>query len=175
MADPLYEWKSDEHSTLAVPSTFDTKPGFDTPLPSSSGNSDHGDVASAEKGMATLEPEISPRNVHGFKWAFAVSSVLASTFLFALDNTIVADVQPAIIESFGEVNKLPWLSVAFLVAAAGTNLVWSVYLVPDIQLGDSADDIPGERCLLNLMPKFSILSMSSSSRRDRPSAAHPTR
>lgn len=128
MANQHHDLKSDGQTTLAVPSALgDTKSGFDTPLPSSSGNSEHGDAALAEKGSVMLEPEPSPRNVHGFKWVFAVSSVLASTFLFALDNTIVADVQPAIVERFGEVNKLPWLSVAFLVAAAGTNLVWLVH------------------------------------------------
>ena len=34
-----------------------------------------------------------PRKIHGFKWACAVLSVLAVTFLFALDNTIVADIR----------------------------------------------------------------------------------
>lgn len=127
----------DEKSTLEIPSApgDKTKPGLDTPVPSSSGNSEHGDPAFAEKGLKSSGPEPSPRNVHGFKWVFAVCSVLASTFLFALDNTIVADVQPAIVERFGEVNKLPWLSVAFLVAAAGTNLVWSVYPVPSNEAG----------------------------------------
>lgn len=116
--------KQSEKTMLEVPNASGSRAqsDADTPLPSSL-NSDHGDVASAEKGLEVVE-EPSPRDVHGFKWAFAVSSVLASTFLFALDNTIVADVQPAILKRFGEVNKLPWLSVAFLVAAAGTNLVW---------------------------------------------------
>ena len=68
--------------------------------------------------------ETAPRNIHGIKWALAVSSVLISTFLFALDNTIVADIQPAIVNDFGEVSKLSWLSVSFLVAAIGTNLFW---------------------------------------------------
>ncbi|KAL6716469.1 hypothetical protein ACLMJK_006036 [Lecanora helva] len=88
----------------------------------SSSSSENG--AEAEKGTPSADPEIPQRDIHGIKWAFAVFSVLASTFLFAIDNTIVADIQPAIIERFGDVNKLPWLSVAFLVAAAGTNLVW---------------------------------------------------
>jgi hypothetical protein len=55
-------------------------------------SSDHGDVAYAEKGIAVSDNAPSPRNVHGIRWAVAVLSVLASTFLFALDNTIVADV-----------------------------------------------------------------------------------
>jgi hypothetical protein len=45
-------------------------------------------------------------------------------FLFALDQTIVADVQPNIIAQFGSIDKLPWLSVAFLLATASTNLFW---------------------------------------------------
>ncbi|KAK4691486.1 MFS transporter, DHA2 family, glioxin efflux transporter, partial [Lecanoromycetidae sp. Uapishka_2] len=118
--------QDNEKKMLEVPnaavSGTGTQSGDGTPLPSSQ-NSTHGDPALAEKGLEPVE-EPSPRDVHGIKWVFAVMAVLASTFLFALDNTIVADVQPAIVERFGEVNKLPWLSVAFLVAAAGTNLVW---------------------------------------------------
>ena len=85
--------------------------------------SDVGDAASAEK---AIEPETPkpPRDVTGFAWALAVSSILATTFLFALDNTITADVQPAIIHRFGSITKLPWLSAAFFLAAAGTNLFW---------------------------------------------------
>lgn len=133
MGDQSDATRLDEKSALEVPSALgdNTKSRSDSPLPSSSGNSELGDPAVAEKGLDISTPEPSPRNVHGFKWGFAVASVLASTFLFALDNTIVADVQPAIVERFGAVTKLPWLSVAFLVAAAGTNLVWSVSPTPN--------------------------------------------
>ena len=55
---------------------------------------------------------------------FAVIAILSSVFLFALDQTIVADVQPSIIAEFGSINKLPWLSVAFLLGTASTNLLW---------------------------------------------------
>ncbi|KAL8684593.1 MAG: hypothetical protein Q9224_006249, partial [Gallowayella concinna] len=82
------------------------------------------DPALAEKAEGPAAKQKPPRDVHGFLWILVVLSVLSSTFLFALDNTIVADVQPAIIERFHSIEKLPWLSVAFLVAAAGTNLVW---------------------------------------------------
>lgn len=54
----------------------------------------------------------------------AVTAILSSVFLFALDQTIVADVQPNIIAQFGSIEKLPWLSVAFLLATASTNLLW---------------------------------------------------
>ena len=77
-----------------------------------------------EKGSPPPEVQKSPRDIHGFKWGLAVLAVLSSTFLFALDNTIVADVQPAIIAQFGSITKLAWLSASFLLAAASTNLVW---------------------------------------------------
>ena len=111
--------KVDQNSPRSIsPAVSDHTPKDGPP---SSGSSDNG--AEVEK-AAPAEQQKPPRDVHGIKWVFAVASVLASTFLFALDNTIVADIQPAIIKNFGEVNKLPWLAVAFLVAAAGTNLVW---------------------------------------------------
>ncbi|KAA8644348.1 hypothetical protein EYZ11_001643 [Aspergillus tanneri] len=70
------------------------------------------------------EPAPLPRKVTGFKWVLVIFSILSAIFLFALDNTIVADVQPKIIDSFGEINKLPWISVAFALGAVSVNLVW---------------------------------------------------
>ncbi|KAI9794009.1 MAG: hypothetical protein M1816_006634 [Peltula sp. TS41687] len=70
----------------------------------------------------SVEPP--PRKVMGIVWGLVVAAILSSTFLFALDNTIVADVQPQIIGRFGQIGKLPWLSVAFLLGAVSTNLIW---------------------------------------------------
>ncbi|KAL8753098.1 MAG: hypothetical protein Q9184_005521 [Pyrenodesmia sp. 2 TL-2023] len=95
-------------------------PGTVTP----SGTSNFSDPALAEKAIEPAQEQKPPRDVHGVIWVLVVLSILSSTFLFALDNTIVADVQPAIVERFGSIEKLPWLSVAFLVSAAATNLVW---------------------------------------------------
>tara|TARA_R110002060_G_scaffold73820_1_gene82830 strand:+ start:92 stop:715 length:624 start_codon:yes stop_codon:yes gene_type:complete len=68
--------------------------------------------------------EAPPRDITGWKWIVVVLSILSSTFLFALDNTIVADIQPVIVRQFDSVSKLSWLSVSFLIGAAATNLVW---------------------------------------------------
>lgn len=57
-------------------------------------------------------------------WVIIILSILSSVFLFALDNTIVADIQPKIIERFNGIEKLPWLSVAFALGAGSVNLVW---------------------------------------------------
>jgi MFS family permease len=77
-----------------------------------------------EKHQPEPEREAPPRDISGIKWAIVVLSILSSTFLFALDNTIVADIQPVIVEHFDSVGKLSWLSVAFLIGAAATNLIW---------------------------------------------------
>ncbi|KAK4861978.1 hypothetical protein LT330_003116 [Penicillium expansum] len=64
--------------------------------------------------------ETSPRPIHGWKWAIAYASMISTTFLFALDNTIVADIQPVVLDLFGEVSLLPWIGVGF---ALGTMCV----------------------------------------------------
>ncbi|EYE92423.1 putative MFS drug efflux transporter [Aspergillus ruber CBS 135680] len=54
-----------------------------------------------------------PRKVQGFAWFLVVVSILSSIFLYALDNTIVADILPAMINDFSSVDQLGWLSVGF--------------------------------------------------------------
>ncbi|XDG04599.1 hypothetical protein ABKA04_004214 [Annulohypoxylon sp. FPYF3050] len=68
--------------------------------------------------------EAPPRDVTGWKWYMVMTAILFSIFLYALDNTVVADIQSIIIKDLGEVDKLSWLSVAFLLTATATNLVW---------------------------------------------------
>ena len=81
-----------------------------------------------EKGPEPVQEEKPPRDVTGVAWILVVLSILISTFLFALDNTIVADIQPAIVDRFGAITKLPWLSAAFFLSAAGTNLFWYAHI-----------------------------------------------
>ncbi|KAL5040885.1 hypothetical protein BDW71DRAFT_213607 [Aspergillus fruticulosus] len=66
----------------------------------------------------------SYRTFKPVSWFLIVFSLLAALFLFALDNTIVANVQPDIIDTLGEIEKLPWISVAFAVGAIATDLPW---------------------------------------------------
>ncbi|KAL8729269.1 MAG: hypothetical protein Q9166_004890 [cf. Caloplaca sp. 2 TL-2023] len=76
-------------------------------------------------GISTPDEKASPaRHVHGWKWVIVVISILSSTFLFSLDNTIVADVQPAIFKRFGEIETLSWLGVSFALGSAATILPW---------------------------------------------------
>jgi hypothetical protein len=82
--------------------------------------------APAATATATATEPASPREFHGISWVLVIVSILCSTFLFGLDNTIAADVQPAIIERFNSVNKISWVSVAFMMGAGSTNLFWYV-------------------------------------------------
>ncbi|KAB8542086.1 hypothetical protein FH972_025549 [Carpinus fangiana] len=50
--------------------------------------------------------------------------MLSATFLFSLDNTIVADVQAVVSEDLGEIDKLSWLGVAFVLASSSTIITW---------------------------------------------------
>ena len=58
------------------------------------------------------------------QWLLIVATVLSSTFLFSLDNTIVADIQSPVVEKFGEIGKLSWLGVAFVLASSSTLVTW---------------------------------------------------
>lgn len=103
----------------------DTSPIFaNNSLPDSTKPEPDGSLT--ERGPETIEPPVSPRPVKGILWALVVVAVLSSTFLFSLDNTVVADVQPIIVRQFGSVNKLTWLSVGYLLGATTTNLLWYV-------------------------------------------------
>jgi hypothetical protein len=77
-------------------------------------------------GISSAPP---PRGMRRVTWLAVVLSLLASLFLFALDNTIVADVQPNIVYTLGEVEKLPWIAVSFALGCVSTNLIWYVPIV----------------------------------------------
>ncbi|RYO89604.1 hypothetical protein DL766_000436 [Monosporascus sp. MC13-8B] len=79
-------------------------------------------------------PEVGERSIHGFKWILTVVAILASTFLFALDTTVVADIQPNIIQSLGGFEKFTWLGSAFVLPSASLVLIWSkAYSLFDIK------------------------------------------
>ncbi|KAI0881670.1 major facilitator superfamily domain-containing protein [Annulohypoxylon maeteangense] len=87
-------------------------------------NEKYGDILPSSGEDEQQVKETPPRDVTGWKWYMAITAILFSIFLYALDNTVVADIQSIIIKDLGEVDKLSWLSVAFLLTATATNLVW---------------------------------------------------
>ncbi|KAL8836061.1 MAG: hypothetical protein Q9176_006518 [Flavoplaca citrina] len=69
----------------------------------------------AEKALHTPpqqeEKDTQVRQITGFRWFLFLSSILTGLFIYALDNTIVADIVPVIVNEFNGVENLPWLSV----------------------------------------------------------------
>ncbi|KAI9665525.1 MAG: hypothetical protein M1831_001667 [Alyxoria varia] len=57
-------------------------------------------------------------------WIIFIASIVSSPFLFGFDLVVVGNVQPQIVEELGEINKLPWISVAYALAAMATTLFW---------------------------------------------------
>jgi len=51
-----------------------------------------------------------------------VFSILIGLFFFALDNTIVADIQPVVVEQLDAVDKVTWLATAFMIPSAALML-----------------------------------------------------
>ncbi|KAL8818504.1 MAG: hypothetical protein Q9191_007928 [Dirinaria sp. TL-2023a] len=81
--------------------------------------------STGEKGSeGSTELHTPPRQIRGIKWLIVVSSILSTTFLFSLDNTVVADIQPQIIKRFDNISKLPWLGAAFALGSAASILPW---------------------------------------------------
>ncbi|KAI0879968.1 MFS general substrate transporter [Annulohypoxylon maeteangense] len=63
------------------------------------------------------KPEDTERTIRGLKWFFAYSSLLSTVLFYALDGTIVADIQPSIIDTFGDTGKLSWIGVGMFLGA----------------------------------------------------------
>lgn len=77
---------------------------------------------------SSVRASATVRGLKPWSWFLVVFALLAALFLFALDNTIVANVQENIIYTLGGIDKLPWISVAFALGAVATNLFWYMFL-----------------------------------------------
>ncbi|KAA8649621.1 uncharacterized protein ATNIH1004_002292 [Aspergillus tanneri] len=91
----------------------------DSQTPSSNSQISKGRESSDE------EPQKEVRMITGFKWILVVTAILSSHMLFALDNTIVANIQPAILNQFQEADQISWLSVGFSLTSSALVLPWS--------------------------------------------------
>jgi len=94
---------------------IDTGSNASTNLPANSSNNEK---------QTEQEPSPRPPYLTGWKWWMFMAAIISSTFLYALDGTIIAVLQPGLIEEFGHIEELSWLSVAFLLSATATNLAW---------------------------------------------------
>ncbi|KAI0388387.1 putative efflux pump antibiotic resistance protein [Xylariaceae sp. FL0594] len=64
------------------------------------------------------------RKLTGITWFIAIFALISSTFLYALDNTVLANVRPSIIDTFGQIDLLTWVSVAYPLGEVGSNPLW---------------------------------------------------
>ncbi len=55
----------------------------------------------------------SDRTVRGIRWILICAAIFSANILYGLDTTIVADIQGAVSETFGNVTQLGWLGVGF--------------------------------------------------------------
>lgn len=62
---------------------------------------------------AAAAQEEDPHPATGIKWWLLLIAIYSTTFLYGLDNTIVADVQGSVVERFGQVEKLSWIGTGF--------------------------------------------------------------
>ncbi|KAK1771923.1 major facilitator superfamily domain-containing protein [Phialemonium atrogriseum] len=68
------------------------------------------------------------RTITGFKWLLVLLALYSSAFLYGLDTTIAADVQGAVVETFGHVDQLAWMGAGFpMGSVAIILLVGSLY------------------------------------------------
>ena len=69
-------------------------------------------AAVEEKAEGVPAADVLDRPV-GWKWASAIVALYSTALLYGLDTTISADVQPAIITSFGSIGKIAWIGAGF--------------------------------------------------------------
>lgn len=67
---------------------------------------------------------VQSRSVTGARWVLLVFSILSSTFIFALDNTILANVLPAIVKDLRQLEKLTWMLVGYGLGQSCFNPIW---------------------------------------------------
>ena len=97
-----------------------------TPARSVNYGSENEITADKEKGRVAPEtaspaPEMT-RTIKGWKWVLVCVGFYFSAFLYGLDNTIAADIQSAVVETYGDISKLTWLGTGFPLGSIATIL-----------------------------------------------------
>ncbi|KAI4219222.1 MAG: hypothetical protein LQ349_008419, partial [Xanthoria aureola] len=62
-------------------------------------------------------------------WSILCFSMLLAEMQASLETTMTADLQAAVIHTFGEVSKFPWINVTYSLALAASCLLWGKLLV----------------------------------------------
>lgn len=94
----------------------------------------HSQLTPDEDKQIHEEPKVNDgplegRKLTGITWFIAMFAIISSTFLYALDNTVLANVRPSIIDTFGQIDLLTWVLVAYPLGEIGSNPLWSVIIL----------------------------------------------
>ena len=112
------------HSTTT--STTDLSAGQEKEhLQSDSSATDNRPPTDAENAASTDSPDVFVRKYRGWSWLAICAAAYSSAFLYGLDTTIVANIQPFAVERFGDVEKLGWLGIGFPLGSVATILSFS--------------------------------------------------
>uniref|UniRef100_A0A8H7K1V7 Major facilitator superfamily (MFS) profile domain-containing protein n=1 Tax=Bionectria ochroleuca TaxID=29856 RepID=A0A8H7K1V7_BIOOC len=67
------------------------------------------------EGMNEVSPDgaTRERTIHGWKWAATAASLYIGALIYGLDSTIVADLQPALVDQYDEFESLTWAGTGF--------------------------------------------------------------
>ncbi|KAL9098938.1 MAG: hypothetical protein Q9163_005493 [Psora crenata] len=71
----------------------------------------------------------SKEDISSLRWVILCSSLLLAELQAALDTTLTADLQPTIINTFGEILKLPWINVTYSLGMGGSCLLCKTILL----------------------------------------------
>lgn len=63
---------------------------------------------------------VAVAHISNLRWISVCIDLYLTAFLYGLDSTIAADVQGPILESLGELPKLPWVGTGFLLGSVAT-------------------------------------------------------
>lgn len=113
---------SGENSTLAssTPSLDDKPERLEQP--------EDAFTTDSEKAITSPPPEPEQvRTVTGWKWIVICVGFYVATFLYGLDNTIAADIQSAVLGTYGDISKLSWLGTGFPLGSIATILTMLVF------------------------------------------------
>ncbi|EEA24238.1 multidrug resistance protein B, putative [Talaromyces marneffei ATCC 18224] len=83
----------------------------------------------SKKGEEQTTPESSDhqpetRAVTGWRWILVCFGLYCAIFLYGLDNTIAADIQSAVLDTYGEVGQLAWIGTGFPLGSVATILLF---------------------------------------------------
>ncbi|KAI0840353.1 MFS general substrate transporter [Hypoxylon sp. FL0890] len=73
---------------------------------------------SPNESVSEKEDNIQERSIKGFRWLLVCLSIFSANLLFGLDNTIAADIQGAVSETYKDTEQLGWLGVGFALGSA---------------------------------------------------------